>query len=148
MLFQALDDKKECLGVYLDGKLIHDVLPEGLTQTWSYSAFLRDTDVEYAKLYCGGLTLDQVCPSSLRTQWEGVRDKLRAYFRSFNFAKVSLDENCFFDLVPQSFLLEFCDIKNVITESVFETLPLSCRLLCEYSNHNCYRAPKFTNCHN
>ena len=49
MLFQALDDKKECLGVYLDGKLIHDVLPEGLTQTWSYSAFLRDTDVEYAK---------------------------------------------------------------------------------------------------
>ena len=135
MLFQALDDKKECLGVYLDGKLIHDVLPEGLTQTWSYSAFLRDTDVEYAKLYCGGLTLDQVCPSSLRTQWEGVRDKLRAYFRSFNFAKVSLDENCFFDLVPRQFLLDYCEVKNRITQHVFDSYekPDNYHFMCRLS---------------
>ena len=31
-----------------------------------------------------------------------------------------LNENCFFELVPQQFLLEFCDIKNKITEHVLK----------------------------
>jgi len=121
LLFQTLDDKKDCVGVYLDGELIHDTIPAGLTHTWDYSTFLRDTEVEYAKFYCAGMSLDQVCPDNLRTQWEAVRDKLRAYFRSFGFAKVSLDENCFFDLVPRQFLLDYCEVKNRITQHVFDT---------------------------
>ena len=40
--------------------------------------------------------------------------------RSFKQAKVDLNENCFFDLVPDRFLLEFCDTKNKITKHVFE----------------------------
>ena len=31
-----------------------------------------------------------------------------------------MDENCFFDLVPKSFLLEYCEIRNKITQHVFE----------------------------
>tara|TARA_B100001250_G_scaffold414579_1_gene454124 strand:+ start:7736 stop:8959 length:1224 start_codon:yes stop_codon:yes gene_type:complete len=121
LLFQTLDDKKDCVGVYVDGELIHDTIPTGLSQTWDYSTFLQDTDIEYAKLYCGGMSLDQVCPPHLRTQWEGVRDKLKAYYRSFGFAKVSLDENCFFDLVPRQFLLDYCEVKNKITQHVFDS---------------------------
>ena len=121
MLFQTLDDKKDCVGVYLDGEMVYDTLPEGLTQTWAHSTFLNDTGVEYAKLYCHGLSLEQACPPHLRIQWEAIRSKLRAYFRSFNFAKVSLDENCFFDLVPKQFLLDYCEVKNRITQHVFDT---------------------------
>jgi len=121
MLFQTLDDKRDCVGVYLDGELLYDELPEGLSQTWDYSTFLRDTDVEFAKIYCGGKSLEEVCPPRLRTEWEGVRNKLHAYFRSFQFAKVPLGENCFFDLVPERFLMDYCRVRNRITEHVFDT---------------------------
>ena len=40
--------------------------------------------------------------------------------RSFFISKVSLDDNCFYDLVPEKFLLEYCEIKNKITKHVFE----------------------------
>ena len=35
-------------------------------------------------------------------------------------AKINLSDVCFFDLVPENFLLELCEIKNQITESVFK----------------------------
>ena len=121
MLFQTLDDKRDCVGVYLDGKLLYDEVPESLSHTWDYSTFLRDTPVEFAKLYCGGKSLEEVCPPHLRTQWATVRDKLRAYHRSFQIAKVPLTENCFFDLVPERFLLDYCEVRNSITQHVFDT---------------------------
>ena len=121
MLFQTLDDKRDCIGVYLDGELLYDEVPESLSQTWDYSTFLRDTPVEFAKLYCGGKSLGEVCPPHLTTQWATVRDKLRAYHRSFQIAKVPLDENCFFDLVPERFLLDYCEVRNRITQHVFDT---------------------------
>jgi len=107
--------------VYLDGKLLYDEVPESLSHTWDYSTFLRDTPVEFAKLYCGGKSLEEVCPPHLRTQWATVRDKLRAYHRSFQIAKVPLTENCFFDLVPERFLLDYCEVRNSITQHVFDT---------------------------
>ena len=121
MLFQTLDDKKDCVGVYLNGELVYDKLPAGISQTWDYSTFLRDHDVDYAKIYCGGKTLNEVCPPHLRTQWDAISSRLRAYFRSFQFAKVSLDENCFFDMVPKQFLLDYCEVKNRVTQHVLDT---------------------------
>jgi hypothetical protein len=121
MLFQALDDKRDCVGVYLDGELVYGKVPDTLRQTWDYSTFLEDTPVEYAKIYCGGKSLEEVCPTHLNIQWDTVRDKLHAYYRSFQFAKVPLSENCFFDMVPQRFLLDYCEVRNRITQHVFDS---------------------------
>ena len=122
MLFQTLDDKKECVGIYCAGELsFNEELPEDLERTWSYSAFLKDRDIEYAKLYCGGKTLDTVCPEALRDRWEAVSNKLKAFIKSFGTSLVSLNESCFFDLVPQKFLLEYCYTKDLICQHVFET---------------------------
>jgi len=121
MLFQALDDKGACVGVYADGKLHTGTLPANLTKTWSYAPYLKDRGVEYARLYCGGLTLGEVCPDELAPEWEFVSNRLKAYLRSFIEGRVSLDENCFFDLVPQRFLMQYCDIKNCISQVVFDT---------------------------
>tara|TARA_R110000822_G_scaffold38943_16_gene107465 strand:- start:1120 stop:2301 length:1182 start_codon:yes stop_codon:yes gene_type:complete len=120
LLFQTLDDKKECVGIY-DGDLIfNQELSKDLTHTWSYSGFLENREIEYAKLYCGGSTLDKVCPEALTERWERTSDKLKAFIKSFHTAGVSLDENCFFDLVPKKFLIEFCQVKNQICEHVFD----------------------------
>ena len=121
MLFQTLDDKSECVGYFANGELLSGDPPEAMTRTWNYSAHLKDRDVEYAKLYCGGDSLDEACPDHLRDRWGRINEKLKAHLRSFEEAKISLSDHCFFDLVPRRFLLEFCDIKNQISEHVFET---------------------------
>jgi len=120
LYFQTLDDKNECLGVYLNGEIYYGKIPEGITKTWAYSPSLSDREVEYANLYCGGSSLEDVVPTAYADRWELIQNKLKAYFRSFNEAKVDLNENCFFDLVPERFLLEFCEIKNKITETVLQ----------------------------
>ena len=121
MLFQTLDDKKECVGIYADGKLHFDKIPEDLTASWSYSPYLKGQEIQYANLYCEGKTLDEVCPEHLQDEWKEIKGKLKAFMSSFIEAKVSLEENCFFDLTPQRFLEQYCDIKNKITQHVFQT---------------------------
>lgn len=123
MLFQALDSKKECAGIYLGGEFhFEDISVNHLTKTWSYASFLGDNEeIQYAKLYCGGLSLREACPSHLTARWERVENKLASFIKSFSTAHVSLDENCFFDLVPQRYLLEMCYLKSKICEHIFDT---------------------------
>jgi len=120
LYFQTLDDKGECVGVYKDGKLYFQDLPEGLKRTWKYAEYLEESDVEYASLLCGDRSINDVWPDVLKDDWVVVEDKLKAFYRSFVLAKVDMNENCFFDLVPKQFLLEYCEMRNKITQYVFE----------------------------
>jgi len=121
MLFQTLDNKNKCIGIYHDGDLyFNDELPEGITETWSYASFLGDREIRYGHLQCGGKSLDDVCPPSIKDDWDKINNKLKSFMRSIHLSKISLDDNCFYDLVPEKFLLEFCETKNRITKHVFE----------------------------
>lgn len=120
MLFQALDNKQECIGVYHAGELYFDQLPEGLTKTWSVSG-LDLKDIEYAHIYSGGKSMMEACPENLKIKWENLNYKFKAYLKSFKHAKISLHEHCFFDLVPHRFLLEYYSVADKITEHVLET---------------------------
>ena len=124
LLFQTLDDKSECVGIYTANKLIFDLteFPEGLRQTWKYAPYLRDLEIDYASLYLEGCSLDEVLPEYLRDDWEDVSKKITAFKRSLSVSQVDTYENCFFDLVPKRFLIDFCEIKNKITEYVFKNV--------------------------
>ena len=119
MFFQALDNKRECVGIYSEGELYFNELPSGLTKTWNISDFELD-NIEYAHIYCGGKSMTDVCPENLKTKWKNLNLKFKAYLTSFKHAKISLHEHCFFDLVPHRFLLEYYNVVNKITEHVFE----------------------------
>ena len=121
MIFQTLDDKTECVGVYTDGQLYFDNWPDNLTQTWRHTGFLKDADIEYASLYCDGLNLNRAAPESLQEPLKKAQRRMKAYAQSFRIAKINMREHCIFDLVPQDFLKEFCEIKNQITEHVLTT---------------------------
>ena len=121
MLFQALDNKNECVGIYTNGNLVYDGPLSGLTRTWDYSAFLEDACVEYAHLYCSGKSLEEACPDELKDKWNNISERMRSYLRSFSTAKISLEQNCFFDLVPERYLMELCEVKNQITEYILGT---------------------------
>lgn len=120
MLFQTLDDKQECLGVYTKGEFHYDSMPEGLTKTWNYSSHLSGLPVEYAQMYCSGASLAEVCPEELKKDWDSISSRMRAYINSFVEAKISLSEHCFFSLVPERFLVDLCEVKNSICEHVFQ----------------------------
>ena len=121
MLFQTLDDKKECVGVYADSKLHFHEIPENLTSTWSYSPYLKGQKIQYANLYCEDKSLDEVCPEHLKDEWMQIKNRMKAFISSFVEAKVSLEENCFFDLTPTKFLEQYCEVKNKITKHVFDS---------------------------
>ncbi len=74
-----------------------------------------------ASLFVGGKSLDEVCPSFLRHRWDSINARLNAFYKSFSTAKISMDIHCFFDLVPQRFLLEYCEVKNKITDHIIKT---------------------------
>lgn len=120
-MFQSLDDKGECVGLYKDGELYFHDLPEISKETWNYVAFLKGLDIEYASIYANGSTLEQCCPESIKSDWQQSNNRLRAFINSLITAKVNLKENCFYDLVPQRFLKEYCELKNRICDHVFKT---------------------------
>jgi len=132
MYFQAIDDKSECIGVYADGKLYFDNFPSPLERTWKYTGS-QGEDVEYAWIYTGGLNLKAVCPEDYTEELAITQKKLRAYVKTFKIAKVNLKDHCIFDLVPHDFLKRFCEVKNRITEHVFETYdkPANYQHLCD-----------------
>ena len=114
MLFQTLDDKTECVGIYVDNQLFFDLdeVPGDLTTTWKYAPYLRNLDIEYISLYLEGGKIGDVIPEYLKDDWEDVSRRIVAFKRSLSIAQVNTYENCFFDLVPQRFLVEFCEVKN------------------------------------
>tara|TARA_B100000287_G_scaffold432925_1_gene493393 strand:+ start:1144 stop:2328 length:1185 start_codon:yes stop_codon:yes gene_type:complete len=123
MLFQTLDDKAECLGVYAQGVIHWDAYPAEISRTWSYSPGLAGHDIDYAQMRCGGLSLNEVCPPELKSDWDSITKRMRAYLTSFGEAKISLEEHCFYSLVPERFLVDLCEIKNKICQHVFENYP-------------------------
>ena len=122
MIFQSLDDKIHCIGIYCDGQLTFDETPNNLTETWEHVPRLSDLeDVKYAKLYCRGKSLNEVCPDNLKSRWDKIQNKLKAFIKSFTISKISFEEHCFYELVPKRFLMEYCEIKNRICKHVFDT---------------------------
>lgn len=120
MIFQTLDNKKECVGVFLNGELHFDDIPADLTRTWAYSSFLEDNlGIEYAFLYAKR-PLEEACPPHISDEWSSINNRLKAFLRAFNEAKIDLSKNCFFDLVPEKFLKAYCSVRNKITEHVLE----------------------------
>jgi len=119
--FITLDNKDWCKGIYHQGKLHFDQFPKNISRTWKYASYLEDKEVQYAYLYAGGKSLDDVCPPSLADIWQHHKARLKAYHNSFVEAKINLEDNCFFDLVPEQFLLELCQTKAQIVDHVFDT---------------------------
>ena len=120
MLFQVLDSKQECRGVYHEGQIAQDYEGLDLTHSWAPTVHFRDKKIDYAQLWVHGQSLRDVCPPELSAAYTGLDKRARAYLRSFEVAKINLNELCFYDLVPEGFLLDFFKIKNDISQFVFD----------------------------
>jgi len=121
MIFQVLDNKIECVGYYADNKIIKEDPNNKLTRTWDASPNFLNSGVDYAKLYAGVDSIDEVpLPDHLHSRWELSKKKMKAFLNCLNKSQVNQEEHCFYDLVPERFLTEFYDNKNEITQFVFD----------------------------
>ena len=120
MIFQTLDNKKECYAVFCDDTLYHYPNKLDLTRTWAYTPHLDSRKIEYAQIWALGSSLDDVCPEHLKDDWQSLNKKAKAFITSFHEAKINLDDICFYDAVPKKFLIEYNNLKNQITNYVFE----------------------------
>ena len=112
MTFLTLDDKNECIGYYYSGKLFFgQEPPKDLGSTWKFIRATQKIDTLYANIFVGGKDFNEVCPEDLKEEWDRLNAKAKAFIRSFIESKVSLKNNCFYDLVPEKFLIDYCDIK-------------------------------------
>lgn len=121
MIFTSLDDKQECVGVYVEGKLHFDDLPTPLSKTWKYAGWHPAEGIEYGWFYTQGLPLREACPEHLEQRLASVEKKLIACMKALKIARISFREHCLFDLIPSDFLMEFNEIKTQIIKHVFET---------------------------
>ena len=115
-----MDNKKECYAVYSEGDLYYYSNDLKLTHTWDYTTHFDHLKIEYAQIWAQGQSLGDVCPSHLEDEWREVESRARAYLNSFNKAKINLQDVCFYDLVPKKFLLNYCRIKDKISNYVFD----------------------------
>ena len=125
MIFQTLDNKQECVGIYANGELIFsdESFPDNLKHTWSHAPYLDSLDVEYVSLYLEGRPVKDYIPEFLRDDWRDSLDQINAFNRSLSLAQVNMKENCFYDLVPTRFLMDYCEVKNRITSHILKTVP-------------------------
>ena len=66
MLFQILDNKEDCFGIYADGEFIYDRVPHDITGTWNWHPSLSESAVDYASIYMAGKSLAEICPQHLQ----------------------------------------------------------------------------------
>ena len=115
MIFFPLDSKRGCDLIYNRGRLIKkNELSPSEKMIWNYSESLPRQKYLYASLYFPGKSIHDNSPSHLLHDYDHYYKKLLSHYKSFATAKVNLEENCFFDLVPESFLLGLYSEKEKI----------------------------------
>jgi hypothetical protein len=125
MYFEVIDNKFDCFGFFYEG-VIEMIPPSEVEQLycWTYNPALNDyKNIHYVSLYCEGKTINEVCPEHLKEDWNRLNERFKAFFRSFYLAKINLEENCFYDMVPMSFLTDYFSVKVKIIEHVAKTYP-------------------------
>ena len=66
MIFQVMDDKRECFAVYANGNFYYDKLPKQLSHTWNYNEKLSQKDITYFYLWVQGKNLSRCMPRALK----------------------------------------------------------------------------------
>jgi hypothetical protein len=122
MIFQIIDDKKECIGWFANGKLRAGSLPENMTATWDWSPRLGDQRVALAKIYAKGKSLADIVPPHLEGRWTSRHRKMTSHIKSFVNAGVKMSDICFYELIPSQDIKHYYQTLNEITEWVVDNV--------------------------
>lgn len=109
------------MGYYADNAINAGFPPPLTGSTWDYSPHLSGNNYEIARIYGSGATLTDLCPPEMKDEWVSVKKTLKSCLKAFDTACFSMEENCFYDAVPEYFLFQYLKAKNKITQHILET---------------------------
>jgi len=118
MLFEIIDQKGNCKNIFLNNEIVSEPEYDKLTRTWSYHTSLKELDIKYAYLYSQGRSLNDCCPDDLQNDWQAIKQTHIAYINSFKNGFCEIEDHCFYDLVPRSFVIDYFKIKSEITDHI------------------------------
>jgi hypothetical protein len=125
MYFEVIDNKFDCFGYFIDGNI--NLIPPSVEEQhfcWTYNEQLKDyNNIEYVSLYCNGKDINELCPEHLKQDWALLCERFKAFFRAFYIAKINLEDNCFYDMIPMTFLVEYFTVKTKIIEYIAKNYP-------------------------
>lgn len=126
MLFEIIDKQQQCKSVFSPTTPLKIIKDPSLKEhddlkTWDFHPSLQGLDVDYGYLFSRGMSLNNVCPDDLKPEWRRVNNRYKAFLRSFKEGQVTTRGNCFFDMVPETFMKELFDVKCKITDHVLNT---------------------------
>ena len=119
MILQTLDIKDNCKGIFHEGSFILEdasKLISSYSVAWKHSSMLEDENFRYLYLSLREEDLSAYCndPELFLT----YQNKLTAHQKAALTAKVSLDEECFFDLLPEHQLTNWFKIRQQALENL------------------------------
>ena len=118
--FEIIDRKQFCKNIVSNGSILSEYDIDSLSSTWEYHPLLKHKNINYAKIFVNGKTLNDCCPEYLRENWEEVQRKNKVFARAFRNTKVRMTNCCLFDLLPENFTVEYFSLVNKITDHVLK----------------------------
>ena len=120
MILQTLDIKNNCKGIFYNNQILLENF-ENIIQNyflaWKHSSLLDEEKYEYLYLYLKGKKLsDYSNDVDLFREYE---NKLEAHCKAATTAKVSLSDECFFDLIPEHQLVKWFSVRKQALESLY-----------------------------
>ncbi len=122
MILQTLDIKDNCKGIFHNGQFLLEEVQEKVdlySVAWKHSPMLDDEKFQYLYLNLKSDDLETFCSDSeLFLQY---KRKMESHMKAATTAKVSLEDECFFDLLPEHQLLKWFSIKKQALENLYRT---------------------------
>ena len=113
MILQTLDIKDNCKGIFHEGNFMLEEtgdLVKKYSVAWKHSSILEDENFRYLYLSLKDDDLSSYCVDP--ELFMIYQSKMEAHYKASITAKVSLKEECFFDLLPQHQLVKWFNIRQ------------------------------------
>jgi hypothetical protein len=116
-LFQAIDDRGDCIAYCYNHKIHSDIDFGEFDGSWSVFKE-APSSIEFASIYAKTDDIKSVCPAHLKDRFSNSAHKIKSCRKALKKAKISEAEHCFYDLMPEHYLIEYFGLKNAISEHV------------------------------
>lgn len=123
MILQTLDIKDNCKGIFHKGAFLFENVKEtanNYSLAWKHSPLLTDENFEYLYLYLKDDDLSTYCQDT--ELFLAYKKKMEAHQKAALSAKVSLEEECFFDLLPEHQLTKWFNIRQSALENLYKVI--------------------------
>ena len=122
MILQTLDIQNNCKGVFQAGKFYLDDVDHITKRSniaWKHSELLDEEKYQYLFLSLKDEDLSSYCDDP--ELFLSYRSKMEAHQKAASTAKVDLEEECFFDLLPKHQLHRWFELRQHALENILKT---------------------------